>query len=514
MNAYSFRLHYHGETHEVKKHWQFCIGSGHAALAQRADYLEQLKLTHDALGMERVRFHGIFNDDMNVCQRPGDFLPLAGRHSPTLYSFYQIGKIYDRLLQIGVRPFVELSFMPSALASGKKTVFYYKGNVTLPKSMQEWAEFIRAFARFLLNRYGAEEVRTWYFEVWNEPDLACFFKGDMADYNRFYAATVRALKSVDSHLIVGGPATTHSGHLSEFLSYCRREAVPVDFVSTHQYPTDALGHSLNHARLRQLRKLKTADPSTPVSALLQPVFDNCNDFTPHLKGYMAREMRKAREQAGPLPLFYTEWSISSNCTAAIHDTTRAASFLVKTALDAQGIIDGSSYWTFSDIFEELFFFPEPFSGGFGLLTADGIPKPAFWAFRLLHALPCTRYALPVTDGEVELAAFRAEDGAVFLLLYAQSFQETGRAYDVSLTVDQAPEFSGAQAVRVNRKSGNPIAEWESMGRPPALTREQAEAIKAATRPEAEAIPLEKQNNRVGLRLTVEENEVVLITFRR
>lgn len=514
MERSFFQFDYDEQTQAVKKYWQFCVGSGHAALAQRADYQEQLKLVHDALGMERVRFHGTFNDDMNVCLRPGDFLPSARRNHTKIYSFYQIGKLYDRLLEIGVRPFVELSFMPSALASGRKTVFSYKGNVTLPKSMGEWQEFIRAFARFLLGRYGAQEVRSWYFEVWNEPDLACFFKGSMEDYYRLYAATARALKSVDPHLMVGGPATTRSSHLPEFLSYCEQNAVPVDFLSTHQYPTDALGHSIHKERLKQLKRMRTAANAQSLSAVLQPVFDNGNAVTPELKGYMTREMRKAREQAGKLPLFYTEWSISSNCVAAIHDGPRAAAFLVKTVLDAQGMVDGSSYWTFSDIFEELFFFPEPFSGGFGLLTADGIPKPAFWAFQLLSQLPDTRYALPVTDADVELAAFRAADGSVCLMLYAQRFESDGCAYDTEIEIDHAPAFRSAKAVRVNSVSGNPFALWRAMGSLPSLTGEEARRIRSSTQPKEEQLVLEQQSGRMCLHISIEDNEVIFITLQR
>lgn len=146
MKSFTFRLDCAGKAEPVKKHWQFCVGSGHAALAQRADYVEQLKLVHDELGIERVRFHGILNDDMNVCVRLSDHLPLKTRNKTKIYDFYQVGRVYDNLLSAGVKPFVEIGFMPKALASGKKTVFYYKGNVTLPKNMEAWKDFIRAFA--------------------------------------------------------------------------------------------------------------------------------------------------------------------------------------------------------------------------------------------------------------------------------------------------------------------------------------------------------------------------------
>ncbi|MGN0485607.1 MAG: glycosyl hydrolase [Acutalibacteraceae bacterium] len=513
MNSFSFQLDYAGETRRVSKHWQFCIGSGHAALAHRTDYMKQLKTVHDELGIERVRFHGIFNDDMNVCQKLSDHLPAVTRNRTKLYSFYQVAKIYDQLLEIGVKPFVEIGFMPSALARGKKTVFHYKGNVTMPKSMSEWQDFIREFAGFLIQRYGAKEVESWYFEVWNEPDLACFFHGSMQDYCRLYGETVKALKSVDPNLKVGGPATTKSSHLTEFLDYCKREKLPVDFVSTHQYPTDALGHSINRQRLKEISKLKTSSPMASMRALLQPVFDNVNDFTPALKGYLTREAKRARGEAGSLPLFYTEWSISSNCVAAIHDTLRTSSFLVKTVLDNQGIVDGSSYWTFSDIFEELFFFPDPFCGGFGLLTVDGIKKPAFWAFKLLSELPDTRYCLPITDEAAELAAFRGENGDVFLMLYAQNFDETANQYPIHIQLKNSPHFLNATAYRINSKHGNPVALWEEMGKPAVLSREELEQIQKSTEMLCEVPELRFDESGCYLDLILEENEVVLIKLQ-
>ncbi|MGN1123853.1 MAG: hypothetical protein ACI4RR_05870, partial [Eubacterium sp.] len=505
---------YDGETRQVSKHWQFCIGSGHAALAHRSDYIEQLKTVHDELGIERVRFHGIFNDDMNVCQRLCDHLPVVSRNKAKLYSFYQVAKIYDKLLEIGVKPFVEIGFMPSALASGRKTVFYYKGNVTLPKKIEEWQEFIREFARFLINRYGAEEVRAWYFEVWNEPNLSCFFKGDMNDYYRLYAATVRALKSVDSKLMVGGPATTKSSHLTEFLDYCKRENVPVDFVSTHQYPTDELGHSINRERLKEIRKIKNSSKNDSMRSLLQPVFDNVNDFTPDLKGYLTREAKRARREAGNLPLFYTEWSISSNCVAAVHDTTTTSAFLVKTLLDNQGITDGSSYWTFSDIFEELFFFDDPFCGGFGLLTVDGIKKPAFWAFKLLAQLPDTRYCLPVTDDHAELASFRDDNGDVYLMLYTQKFENTGNNYNISVKINKSPEFSKAEIYRINSTHCNPVALWENMGKPKSISKDELEYIKNSSRMTCETVEPRYDDSCCAISLTAEDNEVILVKLKR
>lgn len=217
---------------------------------------------------------------------------------------------------------------------------------------------------------------------------------------------------------------------------------------------------------------------------------------------------------GDLPLFYTEWSISSNCTAAIHDTTRAASFLVKTVLDNQGVIDGSRYWTFSDIFEELFFFPDPFCGGFGLLTVDGIKKPAFWAMKLLAQLPDTRYCLPVTDDNVEIAAFHGDNGELYLILYAQSFDDTEHKFPVTVTVENAPPFSTATVQRVNRESGNPIRLWEKMGKPAVLMPAELETIKESGEMHSETLVPDYENGTCTLTLTVENNEIAFVKLQR
>src|SRR5690606_19757538 len=97
------------------------------------------------------------------------------------YSFFNIDSIFDFLLSIHMKPLVELSFMPEMLASGTSTIMHYKGNTTPPKSLSEWSNLIVALAQHLVDRYGAQEVRTWMFEVWNEPNLD-FWTGTQAQY--------------------------------------------------------------------------------------------------------------------------------------------------------------------------------------------------------------------------------------------------------------------------------------------------------------------------------------------
>src|ERR1700690_190644 len=213
--------------------WEHTIGSGHATLALRADWQAQMRRAHDELGMKHVRFHGILCDDVGTLICQSDEL---------LYSFFNADQIMDFLLSIGMKPFVELSFMPSTLSSGDQTVFHYRANVTPPRDLAQWSVLIRKLVSHWVDRYGLGEVRQWFFEVWNEPNLTAFGSAKQSDYFELYRYTVEAIKGVDKKLKVGGPATAANAWIDDFLSFCKANDLPTDFVSTHHYPTDAFGN--------------------------------------------------------------------------------------------------------------------------------------------------------------------------------------------------------------------------------------------------------------------------------
>src|SRR5687768_12031071 len=213
--------------------WEHTVGSCHAPMALRADWQQQLRRCHSELGFRYVRFHGLLSDDVGTVVKRNDGL---------VYSFFNTDQIIDFLLSIGMRPFVELSFMPTALASGSKTVFHYCGNVTPPKDYRQWSLLIHTLVGHWVDRYGIREVAEWFFEVWNEPNLRAFWTGTRKDYFKLYQVTANAIKTIDPSLKVGGPATARDEWIEEFLEFCKTANVPVDFVSTHHYPTDALGH--------------------------------------------------------------------------------------------------------------------------------------------------------------------------------------------------------------------------------------------------------------------------------
>jgi len=350
----TFAIDFQAPTTPLPHYWEECVGSGHATLALRHDYQVHLTQCARELGLKSVRFHGLFDDDMSVYS-------YNSATKQAQYSWFNVDEIFDFLLSIRMKPYVELSFMPEQLASGPTTVFHYKGNVTPPKNYTLWDGLISAFAKHIIDRYTLAEVSTWSFEVWNEPNLNGFWAANQAAYFELYAHTARALKSVSGSLKVGGPATAASSWISDFINYCKTNNAPFDFVSTHQYPTD----------------------ENPITR---------DGFIKALQG--------TRKTVGDkTPLYYSEFNDGLWGSTTYHDAPYASAFLFKTVHDLKGVVDILSWWTFTDIFEEGGQTSQPFfsGNGWGLLNIYKIEKPIYRAFQILHSLGTKEVAVVSKD---------------------------------------------------------------------------------------------------------------------
>ncbi len=456
--------------------WEHTVGSGHATLALRADWQAQLKLAHQELGMRHVRFHGILSDDMGT---------LIGQSGRLIYSFFNIDRIFDFLLSIGMKPFVELSFMPSILSSGDQTVFHYRANVSAPRDLSQWSTLIRRLATHCVARYGVQEVRQWFFEVWNEPNLSAFGSGDQMQYFELYRYTAEALKTVDSGLRVGGPATADNAWISQFLEFCTRQHVPVDFVSTHHYPTDSFG---------------------------RPGDDTEMQLSKSTRSVLREEAREVRRQAGSLPVYYTEWCTSSNPRDPMHDDPYAAAFIVKTVLEASGLVQGYSYWTFTDIFEENYFPSAPFHGGFGLSNLYGIAKPSYRAYQLLHELGTEIRGVEGSHETVD-AWLVGDRGATTIVLTNFALpRHSITTESVSFTLKGDGVFSRASIKRVDLEHANAKRRWEQMGKPEYLSDGMVGELKEASTLQSEIQPMIYRDGCYRLQVTLPPQSVAAISF--
>ena len=454
--------------------WERIVGSGHAPLGLRADWQAQLTQAHRELGFSHVRFHGILSDDMGT---------LIEQNERPLYSFHNADVVLDFLMSIGMRPFVELSFMPSALSSGGDTVFHYRANVTPPRDLDRWATLISKLVTHWVERYGAEEVRQWFFEVWNEPNLAAFWSGTREDYLALYRRTAEAVKTVDGALRVGGPASAANAWVADLVAFCERERVPLDFVSTHHYPTDAFG---------------------------EPGDDTPTQLSDSHLGVLREESGEVRRQAGDRPLYYTEWSTSSNPRDTLHDEPYAAAYIVRAVMEQQGLVQGYGYWTFSDLFEENYFPSVPFHGGFGLMNIHGIAKPAWRAYELLHGLGEER--LEVTGEHATLAAWAVRDeGGVTLLLVNLALPRHAIASEaVRVELAALPPFDAARLARIDGANANATAAWHALGAPEYPTPGQVERLRAASCLAWETLPCPREEGVTHVALELPPQSVAAI----
>jgi xylan 1,4-beta-xylosidase len=336
-----------------------------------------------------------------------------------------------------------------------------------------------------VDRYGLEAMNEWLFEVWNEPNLTAFWTGTRDDYLRLYDATARAIKRVAPSLRVGGPATADNAWIETFVAHCETRAVPVDFVSTHHYPTDAFG---------------------------LPGDDTITQLAKSRRSALRDEAEVARGKARGKPLYYTEWSTSSNPFDPLHDQPYAAAFIAKTALEASGIVQGYSYWTFSDIFEENYFSSEPFHGGFGLMNVDGVPKPAYRAYELLHRLGDRIFHVEGVHPTVDAWVTRRGEEVTVLLTNGALPRHRIRAERVHVTLDGVPRAARAFVERIDDEHANAKQAWIEMGRPHRPSPMQVTALETASALVRDRLPLERQGDLVAFDVTMPPRGTALITL--
>lgn len=492
---------------EFPHYWEFCVGSCHAATILRADVQNQIRQAHEEIGFQYLRFHGLLDDDMSVV-----ISPMIPGLEENQISFFNIDRVFDFLLSIGMKPFVELGFMPEAYASTGQTTFHYKGFSSMPKKDEDWSTLISSLIKHLEERYGEKEVRSWFFEVWNEPNLRFFFDGTMEDYFHLYELTSRAIKSVDPLVPVGGPATSNNMWIPEFRNFCQENDVACDFITTHHYPCDdplsragmngagvkgqgmgmELGNSLpDFASMSETEK---ASIIKKLMEMLTPENKNPRDV-------LAVTAKKAKEEAGELPLYYTEWNVGH------YDTSYAAAGVAATFAYNEGLVEGYSYWCVSDIFEEMGLHGLPFNNEFGLMNVYGIRKPVYRLFEALNKAGSRRMTIE-NEGcsrTAEILALRDEK-EVTLFVYNHDIE----ARDVKteeLEIQLHGNIASIRKAIIDSTHTNPLACWEKQGKPTYPNDEQLREMEKASELVYEEMDLDVEEPK--LTFTMEPESVVI-----
>lgn len=487
---------------ELRHVWNECVGAGRANEALRADWQAHFREAVDVLGARFVRFHGVFHDDMFVYRVSdgggfGPPQPLAEH----VYTFSYVDKVFDAVLAAGARPFVELGFMPRELATQTETVFWWKAHCSPPRDMARWVELVTTTVRHWIERYGLDEVRAWRFEVWNEPNLVPhFWTGTRTQYFELYEATARAIKEIDPGLKVGGPSTSvfvpdarYAGEtqdrsaevataeatdpdvldwqpvwIHEFVQWCATRGAPVDFLSTHLYPTDYAFGADGQGRPIERQVDATADDLVVMRAIIDE---------------------------GPFPdaeLHISEWSSSPSSRDRMHDTLFAATYITRAFLRGAALADSISYWTFTDVFEEGGAGIGPFHGGFGLVNEQGIHKPTFHAMAMLARLG-DRILLSTPHGVITRHSRDGAIAAVFLnypddmgtrsvgsqITYAATrpLKDLGPSRTVEHTVEGLAPGTRLTLEVLDWDHGNVAEAWHQLGEPLNLTPQQTDRLR-------------------------------------
>jgi xylan 1,4-beta-xylosidase len=467
------------KTHEAKgalPHvWEECFGSDRAVVALRQQWLSDLELVKKTIGMKSIRFHGLFNDEMGVWP--------SGTKQP---NFLYVDMVFDAMLDRGIRPFVELSFMPGALASGKSTILWYHGNTAPPKDPSQWGEMVGSLAKHLVDRYGAKEVRAWNFEVWNEPNIL-FWAGTQADYFELYRQSSMALKKVDKQLRVGGPATARAAWVSDLLEFCASQQVSIDFVSTHVYPDDSQSRLFGEG-----------------------VHYPYEEVLPRALTMVRKQIKDSK--FSDIPLYQTEWS------------SQNPAFIAHTIKSTIGLADIMSYWTFSNVYEEQGVLKSFLNNAFGLLGARGVPRPSYYAFTLLHKLGDVQ----LNSDEGPVLATRRKDGTIAILAWnlipqtpgqhsamgdplvqsSTSYETKGENLNLTLALDGAHPHARVRITRVDDTSGDFHHAFDAMGSPAYPTTEQIAELKQKS--ELKAPEVVHLNQQKKLSVSIPPNGLALL----
>jgi xylan 1,4-beta-xylosidase len=474
-----------------------CVGAGRANEGLRSDWQQQLTYVKNECGFRYIRMHGLLTDDMAVYKEDKNGKPV--------YSFMYIDALFDFLQSIGIKPFVELGFMPGALASGHQTIFWWRGNVTPPKDYEKWAGLIRTLTQHFTERYGADEVKTWYFEVWNEPNLSPgFWTGTQEDYFKLYRYAAQAIKSVNKAYRVGGPGTAGAAWEPEMIAYCQKNNVPIDFISTHAYG---------------------------VKQGFLDEYGNSGTVLAKEDGAVSGDVLQSRKEISgssmpDLELHYTEWSASYTPADPIHDSYHEAAYVLQKLKQVGNAANSMSYWVFTDIFEEAGPRFEPFHGGFGMLTIQGINKPVFYAYQFLNRMghielsntDSASWVCKDSTGNIQVLAwdytYTLPDSVNNQQFFIRDLPAKAKG-KLKINIAGVPEGSYMLEVyKVGYRSNDAHTSYVDLGRPQQLSKQQVEQIKKQNSgaPVSSEIVKVKAGTAFYKELDIRENDVFFLNL--
>jgi len=500
----SFRHALHIEPHWTRpttpfRHtWQEVVNVDQFRWLVRRDLQEQLAFAQQELGARHVRAVGMFDDEMRVFRpSPESFMGYASKDPRTNWQI--VDYAMDSLLDRGLSPMFTTSFVPSAMASGPVTVFTTKSHTSPPKDWRQWDAFVREAVTHVIERYSPEVVRQWYFEAWNEPNLdGWFWGGDQADFFRFWQVTYEAIKGVDAALRVGGPSTAKAEWLEEMLAFGRKHGCTPDYLISHVYNNDST-----------------------VGAPLAPFDGPQEDKSSHSPNFSIGVMRGVRALVDRLgfkgELHWNEWGRSFHGIDPRREDSNEAAFIVRLIERVSQEADVFAYWCLSDIYDQVGYGREAFHGGYGLLSLQGLRKPAYHAFHLLAKLGHQRVAANAGPDDLRGTIVTTAPDRHHVLAYAYQHADQPARDPIEVSVALPADAGELTLYRVDSRENNVITQWRALGSPAYLSRAQTRELAAvnALRPAGRSdVCIVAGEGRATARFAMESSSIALLEIAR
>lgn len=458
---------------ELDFSWRNILAFSRASEGMGEELRNQLRQVQKDIKFKYVRFHGIFSDEMKIYNED--------EKGNVYYDFSYANQLIDFLLEIGLKPFIEFSFMPEQLASKKEYIFAWRANISLPKDMGKWCDLITSFLRHFIDRFGIKEVSSWYFEIWNDPDF--FHKLSsipISEKMSFFTATYKAVKSVDERLRIGG-INTYGSYLAAddckllktYFKHFRKNKIYLDFISFSVFPLEFKG--LKSVERFTISNRDNTDFISPQNLIPSTTYAK-REYTSSLLDKLNAWIRNNMSYKGEIIL--NEWNLTPDPRDKINDTSFKSTFFIDNVLNNYHKVDSFTYWTFTDIFNELKYKTTPFHGGIGFLTNNGLKKPIYYAYQFLNRLG----KIVVYRGE-DLIVTQKEGGSLQVIIYNYcnfrrgyreiNYQEKHNRYsvfnerqkEVNITLSGLSGHFTVNTYKLNKENGSVFDEWKNIGAP-------------------------------------------------
>ncbi|MDF2514110.1 MAG: hypothetical protein K0S04_3976 [Herbinix sp.] len=508
------------EQKALKHTWRNFCSVGRARELLYSEIQDMLKLQQKEIKFQYIKFHGIFDDALGVYREDDCGNPV--------YNFTYVDKVLDFILSVGLKPMIQLSFMPKALAlDTSKTIFQFEFYISPPKDEKKWCDLVSTLTNHLILRYGHREVSQWIFTFWNEAlDYLPFQLNNPEIAFHLYELSYRAVKECNPNLTFASMSVYHepnmAGDYVRYLEYVKINSCEPDAYLFHFYPT-RYDSSIQEEHT-MLTSYESKDTQNNLSVNPKPrrlKLHRNPDIMKESLGIIRQLVSDPQK-----PIYITEWNLSPSHRELLNDTCYSSCYILKNILENYDTVDSFCHWSLTDWIEELEFAPELFHGGMGFFTKNGIKKPAYYAYYLLNKLEDMLldqgegYFITRGNGRYVLLLYNYihfsdlyADGIILNSTFTQRYKDfaSWNQAKVQLTLTDLPDgnYDLTQTI-VNPIHGSAFDQWVEMGALEPKSQEEINTLKSLSQPMMKRSVQTVSNNKLSLNFLLEPLEIRLI----